>query len=254
MAAAGSRLRWRTGTRKTVSHASAADRLIVALDAPDYDRAAALVDQLSPHVGWFKVGSVLFTREGPRVCRLVKEAGTKLFLDLKYHDIPNTVRGAVASALDMDADMLTVHASGGESMLRAAVEARDASRRSDALIVAVTVLTSFSADAYRSLFDTGRTLSEAVVALAGTAREAGVDGIVASAHELPAIRRHLGDELKVVTPGIRLPGSKGDDQTRIVTPKAAVERGADYLVVGRPIIAAPDPIVASRQILQDMIS
>ncbi len=232
----------------------ASQKLIVALDVDGYDPAAGLIERLSPHAGWFKVGSVLFTREGPRVCRLVKDSGARLFLDLKFHDIPNTVRGAVAAAIDAGADMLTLHASGGEAMMRAAVDARGHADPGGVIIVGVTVLTHLALEDFRALFMSDRSPEETVPALARLAREAGLDGVVTSAREVPAIRREAGTAFKIVTPGIRLPADADDDQTRVVTPRRAVADGADYLVVGRPIVAAPDPEEACRRILENMIS
>jgi orotidine-5'-phosphate decarboxylase len=229
-----------------------ARRLIVALDVDSFDDARRLVAALGPHVGWFKIGPVLFTREGPRVCALVREAGARLFLDLKFHDIPNTVHGAVKGALALGADMITLHASGGADMLRAARAAADEAGRRDAILLGVTVLTHLSEAAFNATFASSRPVGESVLALARVAREGGMTGVVASAQELPAIRRVLGREFVVVTPGIRLPEAKQDDQTRVVTPEQAIRDGADYLVVGRPIVAAPDPVAACREVLARM--
>ena len=232
----------------------AAGRLIVALDVAGFDEAAKLVRLLSPHVGWFKVGSVLFTGAGPDVCRLIKESGSNLFLDLKFHDIPNTVHGAVTAALGLDADMITLHLSGGEAMLKAAVRARNDVGKHDVLLVGVTVLTHLTFNDFHSLFATERSSRDTVVALSEVARESGLNGVVASALEVALIKRQLGSEFTVVTPGIRLPESAKDDQTRVVTPRQAIEDGADYLVVGRPIIVDADPVAACRRILDNMSS
>lgn len=230
-------------------------RLIIALDVDSYERAAVLVEQLSPLAGWFKIGSVLFTREGPRVCRLVKEAGAKLFLDLKFHDIPNTVRGAVTSAAALGADMITIHTSGGEAMMQAAVQARTDVGHTDMVIVGVTVLTHLGLDDFRSLLGVGGSASEnAVMSLAQVARRSGIDGVVAAARELPLLKERLGADFIVVTPGIRLADGSRDDQTRVATPAAAVADGADYLVVGRPVTTAADPVEACRRIIEDMQS
>jgi orotidine-5'-phosphate decarboxylase len=202
-------------------------------------------------VSWFKVGSQLFAREGPRVCKLVKEADGKLFLDLKFHDIPHTVFGAVQSALALDADMLTVHASGGDAMLREAVHAVEDFGKKDVELVAVTVLTHLKIDDFVSMFSSNRSPREMVLTLASLAKECGLSGVVASARELRIIKGSLGDDFKVVTPGIRVPGKDGqDDQVRVVTPEEAIQNGADYIVVGRPIIAAEDPEAACRHILE----
>jgi len=229
-----------------------ADRLIVALDVESSSRAGELVEQLSPHVGWFKLGSVLFTREGPEICRIVKSAGARLFLDLKFHDIPNTVYGAVTSAMGLDVDMLTIHTSGGQAMMEAAVKAREDSGRSDVMIVGVTVLTHLDLEDFRALFASDRAPEDTVPALARMAQDAGLDGVVASAKELTTIKRFAGPDFKVVTPGIRLADGSKDDQTRVVTPGRAIRDGADYLVVGRPVIAASDPVDACQKILADM--
>jgi len=229
-------------------------RLIVALDVDGYEEAAKLVEMLAPLAGYFKVGSVLFTREGPRICRLVKETGTGLFLDMKFHDIPSTVHGAVRSACDLDADMLTVHLSGGEAMLEAAEKAKEESGKKDLKIVGVTVLTHLTFEDFHSLFLSDRSKNETVLAFAKLAGKCGLDGVVASALELPLIRRHMGTEFAVVTPGIRLPGAERDDQVRVTTPKKAIQAGASHIVVGRPITAAPDPLKACQKILEDMAS
>lgn len=228
------------------------DRLVVALDVDSLDAARALVETLARDVGWFKIGPVLFTREGPRVCEVIKQAGAKLFLDLKFHDIPNTVQGAVRNALAIGADMMTLHASGGPTMLRAARDAADQAHRPDAILVAVTVLTHLEEAEWNATFASGRRLEETVLSLARTARGAGMSGVVASARELPAIKHALGSQCVVVTPGIRLPDAGKDDQTRVVTPEQAIRDGADYLVVGRPIVAAQDPVAACRAIVSRM--
>jgi orotidine-5'-phosphate decarboxylase len=228
------------------------DRLIVAIDVDSIDGARALITTLSPLARWFKIGSELFTREGPAAAHLVKNSGAKLFLDLKFHDIPNTVQRAVKSALALGADMLTLHASGGPAMLRAARNALDESKREDVLLVGVTVLTHFSETEFNSVFPTSRKLEENVLALAKVARLGGMDGVVASAHELPVIKNAMGRDFLVVTPGIRLAGAGKDDQTRVVTPAQAIRDGADYIVVGRPITAAQDPLAVCDEVLRQM--
>ena len=228
------------------------DRLIVAIDVDSLDAARALVTTLSPLARWFKIGSELFTREGPAAAALVKDAGAHLFLDLKFHDIPNQVQGSVRSALALGADLLTLHASGGPSMLRAARLAADEGNRDDVILVGVTVLTHFSENEYNSIFASKRKLEESVLALAKIAQAAGMNGVVASAQELPVIKHALGRDFIVVTPGIRLPGASKDDQTRVVTPEQAIKDGADYIVVGRPITAAKDPLAVCDEILRRM--
>jgi len=230
----------------------AADRLIVALDVADLARARELVSILSPQVKWFKVGSILFTREGPQVCEMVKEAGARLFLDLKFHDIPNTVRGAVSSALALGADMLTVHASGGEEMLRAAVEAREESGKDGVVLLAVTLLTHLDQQGFRSVHLGGEGTESFVLRMAGLALASGVSGVVASGREIGMLRRELGREPIIVVPGVRLEAAAGDDQKRSVTPEQALSGGADFLVVGRPILAAEDPARACQNFLDRM--
>lgn len=221
------------------------DKLIVALDVEDFAEAASLIERLSPMAGWFKVGSRLFTREGPRVCELVKSAGARLFLDLKFHDIPNTVYGAVESAVALNADMMTLHTSGGEAMMRAAVRAVADAGASGIRLVGVTVLTHFKLDEFISLFSSTSAQEEMVLTLAGVAQRSGLDGVVASAQELPVLKKRFGPDFSVVTPGIRLPDAEAtDDQARVVTPEKAIGDGADFIVVGRPIIAAHDPEAA----------
>lgn len=228
------------------------DRLIVALDVDTRDAAADLIERLREHVGWFKIGSHLFTKEGPPVCAMVKDAGAKLFLDMKFHDIPNTVYGAVTSSLALDVDMLTVHAGGGEVMIRSAREAVDQSGK-QTMIVAVTVLTHFAPEDLGRMFGSDATSDELVPSLAALAKRSGAHGVVASARELRLIKDAVGDEFPVVTPGIRLPDQSGtDDQVRVVTPEQAITDGADYIVVGRPIIAANDPAGAAQTILTRM--
>ena len=237
-----------------MSQTVAKQRLIVALDVDTFDDARSLISALGGSVGWFKIGPVLFMREGPRVCELVRTSGARLFLDLKFHDIPNTVQGAVKGALAMGADMITLHASGGPTMLSAARAAAEQAGRPEAILVAVTVLTHLSPAEFNATFASTRPVEESVVALARVAREGNMSGVVASAKELPAIKRAMGSDFVVVTPGIRLPDAKQDDQTRVVTPEQAIRDGADYLVVGRPIIAAKDPVAACHDVLARMQS
>jgi orotidine-5'-phosphate decarboxylase len=229
-------------------HREAKDRLIVPLDVPDLRTAGALVEKLAGRVGMFKVGLQLFTVGGPDVVKAIVDRGERVFLDLKFHDIPNTVAGAVDSAVRLRVSLLTIHGSGGRAMLEAAVRARgDAPTR----LLAVTVLTSHD---QASLAATGvaTPLPEQVRRLAALAKESGVDGVVASPHEVGLIREAAGPELLVVTPGIRPAGSDPGDQARAATPATALAAGSDYLVVGRPIIAAPDPAAAAAAIVREI--
>jgi orotidine-5'-phosphate decarboxylase len=222
-------------------------RVIVPLDFPDADAALALASRLDPGLCRVKVGKELFTAAGPDVVRRLHDKGFQVFLDLKFHDIPNTVAGACRSAARLGVWMMNVHASGGEAMMRAAREAVGGSARPP-LLIAVTVLTSLvDADLERIGF---RGKADAVVErLAALARDCGLDGVVCSAQEAPALRRlAAGRPFALVTPGIRLEGAAADDQARVVTPAEAVRLGADYLVVGRPITASPDPVATLRAI------
>ena len=224
------------------------DQLLIALDVDSAARAMALTDQLRDVAGGFKIGSRLFTAEGPAIVRRVAESGARVFLDLKYHDTPNTVAGAVRAAADLGVWMLTVHTAGGADMLRAAKEAADAGPR----IVGVTVLTSLDEAALRRL-GISRGIAAHVDELAGLAQEAGIDGVVASPLEIERIRGRCGGTFTVVTPGIRNPsGGAPDDQRRTLSAADAIRAGADYLVVGRPIIAAPDPRAAAAQIAKQI--
>lgn len=226
------------------------NRLIVALDVPNAERALELTAKLSDSVGVFKIGKQLFVAEGPNLVRKIVDSGNSVFLDLKFHDIPNTVAGAVRSASALGVKMLTVHASGGLKMLRAAVEAASESPNPP-LILAVTVLTSLADDDLHRVGVTGRVLDQ-VLRLASLAREAGCGGIVASPHEAAEIRRTLGEGFALVTPGVRPSGSVAGDQSRVLTPAQAIAAGATHLVVGRPVTEAIDPALAARQIVAEI--
>jgi orotidine-5'-phosphate decarboxylase len=234
-----------------------ADKVLVALDVDTGERALALASELRGIVGGVKVGSQLFTLEGPALVRALAATGVRVFLDLKFHDIPNTVAHAVDAAVRTGAWMIDVHAAGGVPMMQAAARAaRDAAareRRPAPLLIAVTVLTSMDDGAMRA---TGvqRAIIDQVVALARMAKEAGLDGVVASPHELAAIRSACGAGFTIVTPGIRGAAAGGErhDQTRTMGPADAVRAGASYLVVGRPIIAASSPREAAMRIADEL--
>ena len=233
------------------------ERLLVALDVDSGERALALATELSGIAGGLKVGSRLFTLEGPTLVRRLVESGHRVFLDLKFHDIPNTVAQAVDAAVLTGAWMVNVHASGGTAMMQAAARAgADAAARTgrpSPLLIAVTVLTSIDAAALR---ETGveRPLIDQVVALARLAQAAGLQGVVASPHETAAIRAACGREFAIVTPGIRgaSAGTEKNDQARTMGPGDAVKAGASYIVVGRPIIAAPRPREAAEAIVEEL--
>lgn len=230
------------------------DQLLVALDVDSRDRALQLADQLRDVAGGFKIGSRLFTSEGPALVSALVERGDHVFLDLKYHDIPTVVAQAVLAAARLGAWMLTVHAAGGRSMLEAAA---DAARRTEhtPLIVGVTVLTSLDSTDLAGV-GVRRELPAQVEALAELATTAGLDGIVASPREVPRLRGKLGSEPLIVTPGIRggasVESSGGDDQVRTLSAGEALAAGASYLVVGRPIISAPDPPEVARAIVREL--
>jgi len=224
------------------------DRLIVALDVPTADAAWALVERLSGHVGFFKVGSQLFTAAGPQLVREIAQSGERVFLDLKFHDIPNTVANAVASAVSLGVSLVDVHGLGGRAMLEAAVGALPAM---GTRLLAITILTSHDERTLRQIGLDG-SLFESVRRLALLAKEAEVDGVVASPHEVGLVREACGDDFVIVTPGIRPAGAAAGDQARAATPAAAVSAGADYIVVGRPILQAEDPAAAADAIVEEL--
>jgi len=221
-------------------------QLIVALDVPTAADARKIVAAVGDAAVFYKVGKQLFTAEGPQVVRELTAAGKKVFLDLKYHDIPTSVAGAVGEAAKLAADMVTVHASGGGKMLRAAVEAAKA--RPGMAVLAVTVLTSFDDDDLDKIGVRGRVLDQ-VMRLAAIALTDGCQGLVASAREARQLRAEFGNEFLLVTPGVRPTGAPAGDQTRVVTPAQAFAAGASHIVVGRPITGASDPAAAVRGIM-----
>ncbi len=228
---------------------SARDQLIIALDVGTRAEAISLALELRPFARWMKIGLQLFTAEGPELVRAVCETGAKVFLDLKLHDIPNTVSRAVESAARLDVQMLTLHLTGGGEMVRAAVKAAPPSL----LLLGVTVLTSADAETLRATgINDG--VSDQVTRLAKLGVQNGIGGLVCSAQEIKAIRQSVGSEIRLVVPGIRPAFSEADDQRRTMTPREAIAAGADYLVIGRPITSAADPAAAARRILQEMES
>lgn len=232
----------------------ARDRVIVALDCSE-ERALELARMLEGKAGWVKVGMTLYYAAGPGIVRALKERGFKVFLDLKFHDIPHQVEGAARSAAASGADMLTMHTVGGIGMMRAAQ--RGAEQAASELggevpvTLGITVLTSMSAEA---LAQTGveRPMAEQVLALAGQASEAGISGVVASPHEAAALRELLGPQAYIVTPGVRPAGSDIGDQSRVATPAAAIAAGASHIVVGRPVTQADDPAAAFEAIVESL--
>jgi len=236
-------------TESVSSPASAGmrERLIVALDVSTAREAQSLLGRIGHAAGIYKVGLQLFTAEGPRVVRDLVTSGRRVFLDLKLHDIPNTVSHAVKSAVELGAHMLTVHASGGSAMLRAATEA--AGNRLQ--ILAVTVLTSLNDQDMQEIGVSGRVADQAL-RMAALARTTGCHGVVTSPREASLLRKELGEGFAIVTPGIRPAGAETHDQQRIATPAQAIANGASHIVVGRPITAAPDPAAAAQAIIREM--
>jgi orotidine-5'-phosphate decarboxylase len=236
-------------------HASMRERLIVALDVGDLGEVKELVKLLASKVGMFKVGKQLFTHAGPQAVRLIQELGGEVFLDLKFHDIPNTVAKAAVEATRLGVKMFNVHASGSLEMMRATVkEARRVCHQQNLrkpIMLAVTVLTSLNQDDLKRVGVDGR-VADQVVRLALLTKEAGMDGVVASPHEVADIRSACGRRFVIVTPGIRPRDAGRNDQQRVMTPADAIQASVDYIVVGRPILAAKDPVGAACKIIAEM--
>jgi orotidine-5'-phosphate decarboxylase len=226
---------------------SVRDRLIVALDFPTPAKALALVSVLSDAVSIYKIGLQLYTAAGPEIVRAVAATGAKIFLDLKLHDIPNTVAKAVGAAGELGVQMLTIHLSGGRAMLEAAASAKSPSL----LLLGVTVLTSSTQE---TLSETGvsSTLEAQALRLGQLGKECGIDGLITSPHEVRVLRERLGSEITLITPGVRPAWAAADDQKRFTTPAEALKSGADYLVIGRPITAAADPRAAVERLLDEI--
>jgi orotidine-5'-phosphate decarboxylase len=234
---------------------AANEKLIVALDVDTADKALALVDQLREVAGMFKIGSTLFTAVGPQIVKDIIASGSRVFLDLKFHDIPHQVAGAARSAAELGVSMFTVHSSGGPEMMKSAAQAvAEVAERTGApraAVLAISVLTSVDS-AILSQIGIAEPPAESVIRLVKLAEAAGVDGVVASPQEVTAIRSAIAKpSFLVVTPGIR-PAQTEDDQRRVATPEAALAAGASYLVIGRPITGAPDPLAAARAIVSAM--
>jgi orotidine-5'-phosphate decarboxylase len=226
---------------------NARERLIIALDLPDAASALEMARELAEDVGFFKIGLQLYTAAGPDIVRAVSAMGAKVFLDLKLHDIPNTVAKAVAAAAELHVALLTIHLSGGRAMIEAAVKASPPKL----LVLGVTVLTSSDETTLR---ETGvaSSVEEQTVRLACLGASAGIRGLIASPQELRALRAELGSEIKIITPGVRPEWSAADDQKRFTTPREAIAHGADYLVIGRPVTAHANPREAVRKIISEL--
>jgi orotidine-5'-phosphate decarboxylase len=221
--------------------------LIVALDLPTQPKALALVSVLSGSVSIYKIGLQLFTAAGPAIVQAVAATGAKIFLDLKLHDIPNTVAKAVAAASELGVQMLTVHLSGGGAMLQAAVEAKPP----HLFLLGVTVLTSATQETLGEIGVSSR-MEDQVLRLAELGKKSGVDGLITSPQEVRLLRERLGPEITLVTPGVRPAWAAAHDQKRFTTPRDALRGGADYLVIGRPITADPDPRAAVERVVEEM--
>ncbi|KAA1192431.1 orotidine-5'-phosphate decarboxylase [Pseudohalioglobus sediminis] len=224
--------------------------VIVALDFPAAEPALELAARLSPELCRLKVGKELFTRAGPQLVESLQDRGFEIFLDLKFHDIPNTVAGAVRSAAELGVWMVNVHAGGGRRMMEAAKEALQ-SFSTPPLLIAVTILTSMSDEDLRELGYT-ESAGDRVMRLAALTRDSGLDGVVCSAMEAPALRRQMGADFCLVTPGIRLQGDDAGDQRRVLTPAAALASGSDYLVIGRSITGADEPLAALERVHREL--
>lgn len=229
--------------------------IIAALDVPTAEQAVKLAEQVSPAVGGFKIGMELFTAAGPDGVRRIRGTGLSVFLDLKFHDIPNTVARAVAAAVRLDVQMLTVHASGGLEMLQAAEKAAQETAweigKTPPLVLAVTILTSLDGNAL-SVIGLDPNVGRQVRRLANMANTAGLRGLVCSPLEVAELRQSLPRSMQLVTPGIRLTSSPADDQKRTLNPRQALSAGANWLVIGRPIYAAQDPRAAAETILESL--
>ena len=235
---------------------SARERLVLALDVNNFKKAEELVDKLTDYVGVFKIGNQLFTAEGAKVVDMVNKKGCKVFLDLKFHDIPNTVARAAEVATKLGVSIFNVHTFGGYEMMKAAAEAtvkisQELGIRKP-IILGVTLLTSINQEILEKEICIEKRLEEQVVHLAKLAKAAGLDGVVASSWEIKEIRKACGEDFVILTPGIRPAGKSFDDQKRVMTPREAIRLGADFLVIGRPIRNAANPVEAAKKILKEM--
>ncbi len=225
----------------------AADKIIVALDVATKEKALELVQELRDQISFFKIGLQLYTAEGPEIVRAVLATGSRVWLDLKLYDIPNTVAGAVKSASHLGVHMLTIHLSGGSEMIRAATDAR----ANDIVILGVTVLTSATEQTLREIGIADK-VTDQVLRLAGLGVEGGIDGLVASPHEIKTLRTEFGNKLKLAVQGIRPRWAEPGDQKRFMTPCEAIDAGADYIGIGRPITAHRNPREALERILEEL--
>lgn len=229
--------------------------IICALDTQDLNQAKQLCKTIAPYVGMVKLGLEFFTKHGPEGIKQIESLGVPIFLDLKFHDIPNTVAKAVSSATHLNVSILTIHTSGGSAMMRAAKEASlevcNTLKKTPPLIVGVTILTSLDHDDLNAI-GYKHHISDQVSKLAKLAHQAGLDGVVCSPHEIEQVKQTCGTDFKTVVPGIRPQGSDNQDQKRILTPKEALQKGADFLVIGRPITQSNDPAQSVQSIVASL--
>jgi orotidine-5'-phosphate decarboxylase len=230
-------------------------KIIFALDCNEFSEVEQWASLLAPHVGMFKVGKQLYTACGPAAVRMIQKCGGEVFLDLKYHDIPNTVAMASVEASRLGVQLFNLHALGGYEMMAKTVQALEKEYRGGAhsRVLAVTILTSSNDQTLREV-GIDLPVAEMVVRLAKLAKKAGIDGVVASPQEVPLIRQACGPDFLIVTPGVRPAFASSDDQKRIMTPADAVRAGSDYLVIGRPIAAAPEPVKAAEAIIDEIMA
>lgn len=236
-------------------HSPTANPIICALDTQEVEEATSIAQDVMPHVGAIKLGLEFFTANGAAGVKHITQLGIPVFLDLKFHDIPTTVAKAIAATAGMNMFMMTVHTSGGHNMLRAAMDASDrvaqVTGKDRPLVIGVTILTSLDQDDV-AMLGFNHTVNDQVTRLADLAQSAGLDGVVCSPNEISLIRKACGHDLKLIVPGIRPEGASADDQKRVLTPKEALKRGADYLVVGRPITQAADRAAMARAIAESI--
>src|SRR3989338_6587977 len=228
------------------------DKLVLALDVESFEEAKKIVDELHDYVGIFKVGKQLFTKVGPKIVEYIHSKKAKVFLDLKYHDIPNTVQGASKAAAELGVFMFNVHCVGGSEMMKAAISGVKSSKNKDTIVLGVTVLTSINEEILRDEIHVTDILADYVAHLALLAKNAGLQGVVASPKEIKLIREECGKDFIILTPGVRPEWAAAGDQKRVMTPKEAIDAGADYIVVGRPILAAKDRKEAAKKILEEI--
>jgi len=228
------------------------DKLVLALDVDSFEEAKKIVDELHDLVGVFKVGKQLFTSVGPKIVEYINSKKAKVFLDLKYHDIPNTVQGASKAAAELGVFMFNVHCVGGSEMIKAAVAGIKSSKNKDTIVLGVTVLTSISAEMLNEEMHITDILEDYVAHLALLAKKSGLQGVVASPKEIKLIREVCGKDFIILTPGVRPEWAATGDQKRVMTPKEAIDAGADYIVIGRPILAAKNRKEAAKKILEEI--